>query len=124
MTILDHLILEVSVAATTSAFLSDIIGLDRIGWRPPFLVMRAGVTSLDLLETDGAIAPRHLAFRVDAAQFAHALARLSERGVPYWADPFHRLPHRVYETERDRGIYFLDPDGHRLEMLVEIGPLP
>ncbi|WP_422397272.1 VOC family protein [Sphingopyxis kveilinensis] len=121
MVMLDHLILEVADANLAADFLCDVVGLERAAPQPPFQVVRAGETSIDLLPTRGAIEPRHLAFRIGSEAFDELLARLCARGQMFWSDPFHRHPDAVYRTGDVRGIYFDGPSGHRLEVLA---PLP
>ncbi|WP_229709118.1 fosfomycin resistance glutathione transferase [Silvimonas iriomotensis] len=50
----------------------------------------------------------HLAFSVTPADFAPLCARLAASGAPSWKDN---------RSEGD-SFYFLDPDGHRLELHV------
>lgn len=98
MVVLDHLILEVADADLAADFLCEMVGLERAATRPPFQIVRAGETSIDLLPTRTAIEPRHLAFRIGSEAFDELLARFCACGQPYWSGPFHRHPDGVYRT--------------------------
>jgi hypothetical protein len=54
----------------------------------------------------GAIAMRHLAFRVDRAGLERAQVELAERGIHF----------DFMDHETAHSVYFADPDGHRLEI--------
>ena len=45
-------------------------------------------------------------------------ARIRERGIPYWADPFHRTPDAINHGDGGRGVYWEDPNGHSLEIIT------
>lgn len=61
---------------------------------------------------------QHYAFLVDDALFDRAHARLVADGVEHWADPQRRRPGEINHGHGGRGVYFLDPAGHYLEMLT------
>jgi hypothetical protein len=41
-----------------------------------------------------------------------------ERGITYWADPFHRVAGKINTNDGGRGAYWDDPDGHHLEIIT------
>ena len=41
-----------------------------------------------------------------------------QAGLAYWADPFHRRQGAVNRADGGRGLYWLDPNGHSLEVLT------
>ena len=57
-------------------------------------------------------------FLVSETEFDVIFARIRERGLGYWADPFHGEPGRINHWDDGRGVYFDDPDGHVLEILT------
>ena len=115
---LNHTIVHAHDAAATAAFLTEILGLPPAKRLGHFTVVQAGEASLDLIETDDGISPRHFAFLVDEDEFDAILARLRTRGLAYWADPFHRQPGAINRWDDGRGLYFDDPNGHNLEILT------
>ncbi len=62
---------------------------------------------------------QHYAFLVDDALFDRALARIRERGLDHWADPQRSRPGETNTEHGGRGVYFLDPAGHYLEMITQ-----
>lgn len=115
---LNHTILHVRSKSETGAFLAEILALEPPRALAHFLVVQIGETSLDLIETDSEISPRHFAFLVSETEFDTIFARLRERGVPCWADPFHREPGEINHWDDGRGVYFDDPNGHLLEVIT------
>lgn len=118
MVTLNHTIVHASDPAATAAFLAEILGLAPPRRLAHFTVVQIGETSLDLMQTSEAIASRHFAFLVSEDEFDVIFARLRDRDVPYWADPFHRQPSAINHWDDGRGVYFDDPDGHNLEILT------
>jgi catechol 2,3-dioxygenase-like lactoylglutathione lyase family enzyme len=115
---LDHTIVHARDAGGTARFMTEILGLPAARTLGHFTVVRVGATSLDLLETDQPIAPRHFAFLVSEAEFDAIFGRVKARRLPHWADPFKREPDRINHWDDGRGVYFEDPNGHLLEILT------
>jgi len=115
---LNHTIVHAHDKAATARFLTEILGLSPARTLSHFTVVQVGETSLDFIETDGEISSRHFAFLVSEDEFDEIFARLKERGLSYWADPFHREPGRINRWDDGRGVYFEDPNGHNLEILT------
>lgn len=115
---LNHTIVHARDKAASAAFLTEILGLPPAKRLAHFTVVQVGETSLDFLETDQAISPRHFAFLVSEAEFDEISARLRDRGLAYWADPFRKEPGRINHWDDGRGLYFDDPSGHLLEIIT------
>ncbi|MBM3584418.1 MAG: VOC family protein [Alphaproteobacteria bacterium] len=115
---LDHTIVHARDAGTTARFMTEILGLPAPRTLGPFTVVRVGATSLDLMETDQPIAPRHFAFLVGEAEFDAIFGRILARRLPHWADPYKHEPGRINRWDDGRGVYFADPNGHLLEILT------
>lgn len=115
---LNHTIVHARDKAASAAFLTEILGLPPAKRLAHFTVVQVGETSLDFLETDQAISPRHFAFLVSEAEFDEIFARLRDRGLAYWADPFRKEPGRINHWDDGRGLYFDDPSGHLLEIIT------
>lgn len=115
---IDHVALAVRDVRASAAWYQDVLGLERrheAVWGDFPAVVGLGGTSVALFPLEGAprprpsrdtVAMRHLAFRVGRVNLESAKAELRERGIDF--------------TEQDHGIsrsiYFLDPDGHQLEL--------
>jgi catechol 2,3-dioxygenase-like lactoylglutathione lyase family enzyme len=115
---LNHTIVHARDKEATARFLTEILGLEPHRRLAHFAVVQVGVTSLDLIQTDADISSRHFAFLVEEEAFDAILERLQARGVPYWADPFHREPGRINRWDDGRGVFFDDPNGHLLEVIT------
>ncbi|GAA4770961.1 VOC family protein [Streptomyces sp. C10-9-1] len=118
---LNHTILTARDRDATARFLVEVLGLEQPRTYAPFLVLQlSNDVSLDVLqaEGDGEITSQHYAFLVDDAEFDAIFARVRERGLPFWADPFHRHPGRTNTWYGGRGVYFDDPNGHSLEIMT------
>jgi catechol 2,3-dioxygenase-like lactoylglutathione lyase family enzyme len=114
---IDHVALGVRDQRRSIEWYRDVLGLERRyeeAWGDFPAVLCAGDTCVALF---AASAPaqealpertgmRHLAFRVDRANFERARAELRDRGIEVeYSD--HQISH---------SIYFADPDGHRIEL--------
>jgi catechol 2,3-dioxygenase-like lactoylglutathione lyase family enzyme len=115
---LNHTIVAASDKHASATFLTEILGLPAHTTYGPFAVVElANDVSLDFLD-DPEIHQRHYAFLVSEEEFDQILGRITGRGLAYWADPFEREPGRINTNDGGRGVYWNDPDGHKLEILT------
>ena len=116
---LNHTIVRVRDKQESARFLVEILGLPEPTAYGPFLVVQVdNDVSLDFADDHGPAHPQHYAFLVDEAAFDEIFARIRERGLPYWADPFHRQPGQINTNDGGRGVYWDDPNGHALEIIT------
>ena len=116
---LNHTIVSCRDQQRSAAFLSEILGLPRATRFGHFLVVEAdNAVSLDFAESSGEIAAQHYAFLVGEDEFDAAFGRIRDRGLTYWADPGKSRPRAINHNDGGRGLYFDDPDGHRLEIIT------
>ena len=85
----------------------------------PFAVLQLdnGVT-LDFIEDTGEIKAQHYAFLVSENDFDAIWDRLQDQGRQWWADPHKRRPGEINHEDGGRGLYWHDPNGHKLEILT------
>jgi catechol 2,3-dioxygenase-like lactoylglutathione lyase family enzyme len=115
---LNHTIVHARDRETTARHLVEVLGLEEPAHYGPFLVVQlANGVSLDVME-DPAPHPQHYAFLVAEDEFDEIFGRIQERGIPYWADPFHQRPDAINHGDGGRGVYWEDPDGHSLEIIT------
>jgi extradiol dioxygenase family protein len=116
---LNHTIVLAHDKRASAQFLVDILGLQPPTTFGPFVVVQLhnGV-SLDYADDHGAPHPQHYAFLVSEEDFGRIHARIVERGLTYWADPFHRQEGRINTNDGGRGLYWDDPNGHVLEIIT------
>ena len=110
---LNHVTLAVSDLQRSLAFYVDVLGMTPLAeWNDGAYLSLGGLWFC--LSVD-AVAPAqdysHLAFDIEPADFKVFRQRLADNGVPEWKEN---------RSEGD-SIYFLDPDGHKLE--VHLGTL-
>jgi catechol 2,3-dioxygenase-like lactoylglutathione lyase family enzyme len=74
--------------------------------------------SLDFADDHGPANPQHYAFLVEESDFDNIFARIKQRGLTYWADPFRRRPGEFNTNDGGRGVYWEDPNGHLLEIIT------
>ncbi|MGH9103998.1 MAG: VOC family protein [Acidimicrobiales bacterium] len=115
---LNHTIVHCRDKHASARYLAEMLGLGEPSTFGPFVTVQvANDVSLDY--ADGRpVHPQHYAFLVSEAEFDEILARIVERQVPYWADPYHHRPGEVNHNDGGRGAYWDDPDGHSLEILT------
>ncbi len=116
---LNHTIVHATDPDETAAFLSEILGLPRPTRYGPFRVVEcANGVSLDVITDPGPIHSQHYAFLVSEDEFDAIVNRVKAKGLPHWADPFHRVPDEINTNDGGRGVYWDDPDGHILEIIT------
>lgn len=116
---LNHTIVAARDKKASAHFLSEVLGLPAPTPFGPFLIVEtANGVSLDYIDADDQIVGQHYAFLVTEQEFDEIAARITEFGIEYWADPFHREAGAINTNDGGRGLYFDDPDGHNLEILT------
>ena len=74
--------------------------------------------SLDFAEPPIDFPPQHYAFLVGEDDFDRIYGLIVEWGLDHWADPRQTLPGTINTNDGGRGVYFLDPSGHYLEIIT------
>jgi catechol 2,3-dioxygenase-like lactoylglutathione lyase family enzyme len=115
---LNHTIVHAKDNNATAKFLTDLLNLEPHRTLGHFAVVQVGPTSIDFIQTGEKIEPRHFAFQVSEKEFDEIFARIRDRAMPYWADPFRRQPNEINHWDDGRGVYFEDPNSHLLEILT------
>ncbi len=115
---LDHTIVAARDKQESARFLADVLGLEAPTSFGPFSVVAlANDVSLDFVD-EAEVHPRHYAFLVTEEEFDEIFGRIRARGLDFWADPFQRRPGEINTHDGGRGVYWLDPDGHVLEIIT------
>jgi catechol 2,3-dioxygenase-like lactoylglutathione lyase family enzyme len=115
---LNHTIVAARDKDAAARFVVEILGLPAPASVGPFAVVQMGDTSLDFVDSTDEITSQHYAFLVNEDEFDQIFARVRERGLTYWADPFRREHGRTNDWDGGRGVYFDDPNGHLLEVIT------
>ncbi|MCV7381639.1 bleomycin resistance protein [Mycobacterium alsense] len=61
---------------------------------------------------------QHYAFLVSEDDFDAIYGKIQSRGLAHWADPRQQRPGEINRRDGGRGVYFLDPSGHAMEILT------
>jgi hypothetical protein len=116
---LNHTIVHVSDKDSAAEELAEILGVAPPTTYGPFRVLElSNGVSLDFADDHGAPDGQHYAFLVDDDEFDAIRKRIVDRGLEFWADPFHRRPGEINTNDGGRGLYWSDRDGHNLEIIT------
>jgi extradiol dioxygenase family protein len=115
---LNHTLVNVRDKRESAAFVAEVLGLPAPTPYGPFLVVQVdNDVSLDFIDVEE-LHPQHYAFLVGEDDFDAILARIRERGLTFWADPFRRVAGEWNTEDGGRGLYWEEPSGHLLEMIT------
>lgn len=117
----NHTIVASRDKRESAEFLAELFGLPSPKPFGHFMVvaLEHGV-SLDYADAaEGAEIPRqHYAFLVSEQEFDTIYGKIQSRGLQHWADPRQSRPGEINHNHGGRGVYFLDPSGHAMEILT------
>jgi catechol 2,3-dioxygenase-like lactoylglutathione lyase family enzyme len=119
---LNHTIVWCSDQEASAAYLTGILGLPPAKRFSHFHVVEmANGLSLDFATKAGPdpVSKQHYAFLVSEAEFDAAFARITANGQEYWADPARTRSGQINRQWGGKGVYFLEPDGHVLELITK-----
>ncbi|MFD5704119.1 VOC family protein [Streptomyces lasiicapitis] len=117
---LNHTIVHARDNRESAEFFAELLDLDIAGeWGPFIAVALSNDVTLDFATIPAdRITPQHYAFLVAEAEFDSAYAKIQARGLEHWADPQRKLPGEINHNDGGKGVYFLDPAGHYLELIT------
>lgn len=116
---LNHTIVAGKDRKVSAEFLAGILGLE-IGtpWGPFLPLATSNGVTLDFVTSTEAIAPQHYAFLVSAEEFDGCFERIQAASVTYYPEPNLSRPGELNHNDGGRGLYFLDPAGHGMEIIT------
>jgi catechol 2,3-dioxygenase-like lactoylglutathione lyase family enzyme len=117
---LNHTIVAARDAETSARWFAEVFGTEKPSAFGHFWqVSTANGVGLDFASVgDGELTPQHYAFLVGEDDFDRIFGRVLELNLDHWADPFQRRPGEINHHDGGRGVYFLSPDGHFLEIIT------
>jgi catechol 2,3-dioxygenase-like lactoylglutathione lyase family enzyme len=116
---LNHLIIAARDKQESAHFLAEMLNLSEPVAAGFFLMVKLDNNlTLDYADSATDFPPQHYAFLVSDDVFDAALSRIKERGIAHWADPRRARPNEINTNDGGRGVYFLDPSGHFLEIIT------
>ncbi|MDP5310096.1 VOC family protein [Streptomyces poriferorum] len=117
---LNHTIVHARSNRESAEFLAHLLDLE-VGteWGPFIPVLLGNGVTLDFATIPSeSIAPQHYAFLIGDAEFEVALRRIQDAGITYYADPHLKKPGEINFHHGGRGLYFMDPAGHGMEIIT------
>lgn len=113
---LNHTIVPARDKWASARWLADLLELPEPFAMWEFVCVAVGPTTLDFVDDPEEFEPVHFSFLVTEDEFDRIFGRLTEQGVEHWADPGRREPGEIYRQWGGRGVYFMGPTGHSLEL--------
>lgn len=117
---LNHTIVAARDKHASATWLAELLGLDVGAQYGPFVpVTTHNGVDLDYADAGtGEITSQHYAFLVAEDEFDAILVRIRDAGITHYAGPGPQGPGKINTEDGGRGTYFLDPDGHVMEILT------
>jgi catechol 2,3-dioxygenase-like lactoylglutathione lyase family enzyme len=117
---LNHTIVHAPDNRESAQFLAGILGLEvGAAWGPFVPVATSNGVTLDFATIPAeSITSQHYAFLVSDDEFDAAFDRIRQAGLTYYADPHLQRPGEINHHYGGRGLYFLDPAGHGMEIIT------
>ncbi len=117
---LNHTIVHARNNRESAEFLAGILGLEAgAEWGPFVPVATSNGVTLDFANAPAeSITTQHYAFLISEEEFDGAFDRIRQAGITYYADPHQTQPGEINRRDGGRGLYFLDPVGHGMEILT------
>jgi catechol 2,3-dioxygenase-like lactoylglutathione lyase family enzyme len=122
-TTLNHTILPSRDYQTSSRWYEAILGFARTKESARFSCVSVNSTLTFIFEKiEGSITATLYAFKVTEPQCDEIFARIQNQKVSYTSTPESALAQvydsQIYREHGGRGVYFIDPSGHILEILT------
>ena len=117
----NHTIVHSTDRSAAASFFTELFGLPPAKEFGPFLAVELnhGVSFDFAQAADGEqIRPQHYAFLVSEDEFTAIYGRIQDRGLQHWADPRGQRAGEINHNDGGRGVYFLDPVGHAMEIIT------
>src|SRR2546430_10567071 len=117
---LNHTIVHAKDKRESAEFLAGILGLE-VGaeWGPFIPVATANGVTLDFATVAAdQIRTQHYAFLISEQEFDASFERIKQAGITYYADPHGQRPGEINHNDGGRGLYFIDPSGHGMEIIT------
>ncbi|MFG2573991.1 VOC family protein [Streptomyces sp. NPDC048481] len=117
---LNHTIVHSRDNREAAEFLAHVLGLEvGAGWGPFVPVGTSNNVTLDFATVPAeSIVMQHYAFLVSDDEFDAAFERIERAGITYFADPQGSRPGEINHNHGGRGLYFMDPSGHGMEIIT------
>ena len=115
---LNHTIVPAYDKVASAEFFAKIFGVPALGAMGHFAPVRVNDTLTLDFDNKESFESHHYAFHVSDEEFDAIFGRIKEAGIPYGSLPSSKTDMQINTRRGGRGVYFLDPNGHSLELLT------
>ena len=120
---MNHTIIPTHDRFTSAKWYAEIFGFEYSKNWGPFSIVKVNDTlTLDLVNEEKDFADHHYAFKVSEREFDEIMQRLQKKQVQLASGPTAALSGifdgKTYSLKGGRGVYFLDPNRHLLEIMT------
>ncbi|MDK0521362.1 VOC family protein [Streptomyces sp. ML-6] len=117
---LNHTIVHARNNRESAEFFANLLSLEITAeWGPFIAVDLSNGVTLDFATVSvDTITPQHYAFLVSEEEFDAAYEQIGRRGIEHYADPHRKQPGAINHNDGGRGVYFMDPAGHAMELIT------
>jgi hypothetical protein len=116
----NHLIIFAKDKQGSALFLAELFGLPEPVTSGFFTAVEfSNNVTFQYAEFAQEFTVQHYAFLVSESNFDSILNKISERKIEFWADPRKQMPNQFNTNHGGRGLYFLDPSGHGMEIITQ-----
>ena len=115
---LNHTIVPSRDKIQAAKFFARIFGLSYDGEVSHFAPVRVNESLTLDFDNRSEFDSHHYAFKVSEKEFDQIFSRIQAEGIPYGSGPRTLENMSINHRGGGRGVYFLDPDGHILEILT------
>ncbi len=116
---LNHTIIPSFDRVESAQFYARIFGFEFVKEWGPFAVVRVNKTLLLDFQNKKQFSSLHYAFKVDDQQFDEILQRIKAENIAFGSGPSSVSNGKINNDYGGRGAYFLDPNGHILEIITK-----
>ncbi|MCZ6709865.1 MAG: VOC family protein [Gammaproteobacteria bacterium] len=118
---LNHTIVPAREKEASAKFFAQIFGLTYNGAISHFAPVKVNEhLTMDFDNADD-FSSHHYAFKVSESEFDEIFGRLRASGIEFGSQPWTPKNGELNDRYGGRGVYWLDPDGHMLEILTRDG---
>ncbi|MGQ4808574.1 Glutathione transferase FosA [Candidatus Entotheonellaceae bacterium PAL068K] len=117
---LNHTIVPARDKEASATFFARIFGLTYEGPMGHFAPVQVNDELTLDFDNREQFEHHHYAFHVADAEFDQILTRIQAENMPYGSGPRSLDDMQINNRRGGRGVYFLDPNGHVLEILTRI----
>ncbi|ALO13334.1 glyoxalase/bleomycin resistance protein/dioxygenase [Streptomyces venezuelae] len=117
---MNHTIVHARDNRESAEFFANLLDLEITAeWGPFIAVELSNGVTLDFATIPAdKITPQHYAFLISETEFDAAYARIRQGGIEHYADPHRQHPDAINHNDGGRGVYFMDPVGHAMELIT------